>query len=114
MLFTRFNLAWLPHALRASREQGNPQPVLAGSLMIRRSERDDARALRQLAALDSRPLPAGAFLLAEIGEEIVAAAPLSGAAEPFANPFKPTTDIRDLLVARARQLQQATPLGAAA
>jgi hypothetical protein len=29
MPFSRFNLPWLPHALRANREQGNPQPVLA-------------------------------------------------------------------------------------
>ncbi len=114
MLFSLFNLSRLSHTLRANREQGSPQPELTGSLTIRRSDRDDTRALRQLAALDSRPLPAGAFLLAEIDQELVAAAPLSGAAEPLANPFRQTTDIRDLLVARAHQLRQPTPLGAAA
>jgi hypothetical protein len=45
-------------------------------IVIRRSGVGDETALTRLAALDSRTLPAGSFLLGEINGEVVAAVPL--------------------------------------
>jgi hypothetical protein len=50
-----------------------------------------------LAALDSRTLPKGSFLLAEINGELVAAAPLYVDAELLKDPFRRTANVRELL-----------------
>jgi hypothetical protein len=83
---------------RWAREQ-----ALAAEVSIRRSEAADEQALELLAALDTRPLPDGPFLLAERGGELLAAVPLEGEAEPLGNPFRPTADVRSLLERRARR-----------
>jgi hypothetical protein len=74
------------------------QPVL-----VRRSEPEDTGALRRLAALDSRRLPASEMLLAEVCGEPWAAITLDGR-EVVANPFRPTADLVTLLRLRAEQL----------
>ena len=94
----------------ARRDRSRRHAELAGTIMIRRSRRDDLSALQRLAELDSRVLPAGSFLLAEIGDELVAAAPLDVDEEPVSNPFKRTADIRELLWRSARRTRrEATP-----
>ena len=86
-------------------------PELTGTIMIRRSERYDLPALRRLAELDGRLLPAGSFLLAEIGDELVAAAPLDTDEEPMTDPFRPTGDVRELLRTNARRIRRNTAPG---
>ncbi len=67
---------------------------------IRRAKESDEAALRQLAALDSRPVPAGPVLLAESNGELRAALSLTDG-ETVADPFHPTAAIVELLVAFA-------------
>ena len=65
---------------------------------------DDAAAVARLAALDSKRLPTGPVLLAEVDGQACAALPLeSGPA--LADPFRPTADLVVLLELRAAQLR---------
>jgi hypothetical protein len=84
---------------RADREAY--QLELEGSILIRYSEAGDEAALERLAALDSRTLPEGSFLLAEVDGEVVAAAPLDVDAEPLKDPFRGTLNVRELLALQA-------------
>jgi hypothetical protein len=68
-------------------------------ITIRSSRPTDAAAIRRLAALDSRPVPAGDLVVAEVGGEIVAARSVSGV---VADPFRPTADVVELLGVRVR------------
>jgi hypothetical protein len=70
--------------------------------VIRESRAGDKAALERLAQLDSRTLPDGSFLLAEIHGEVVAAAPLDVDEEPLGDPFRPTANLRQLLRLQAR------------
>jgi hypothetical protein len=70
---------------------------------IRRDTADDAPTLRQLAHLDSTRLPNGPFLIAEVGDTMLAAVSLT-TGESFADPFSPTLELRALLELRASQL----------
>jgi hypothetical protein len=63
----------------------------------------DDPALERLAQLESRELPGGRFVVAEVDGELVAAVPLAGGA-PFADPFRKTAHLLPLLRARARHL----------
>jgi hypothetical protein len=72
------------------------------SVTIRRSRPDDEPHVRRIAALDSRPAPAGPALVAEVDGEIVAAVALDGG-PPVADPFRPTADLVALLELRALQ-----------
>ena len=78
------------------------------SLVLRRSASWDADALTRLAQLDGAPRPAGAMLVAELDEEIVAAVPFDGG-RAIADPFRPTAAIVELLHARTRLLADAAP-----
>ncbi len=69
-------------------------------LVIRPASRADAPALARLAALDTRRVPAGATLLAEVGGEVVAAYGVEHG-ERLGDPFRPTADLLDLLALRA-------------
>jgi hypothetical protein len=66
----------------------------------------DDEALRRLAELDGRTLPAGSFVIAEVDGVIVAALPLGGGA-PLADPFRATSQIIPLLRLRAEQITEA-------
>ncbi len=71
-------------------------------LVLRAATAADAAALDRLAALDSRPLPAGPHLVAESGGRLVAATGPDG--DAVADPFQRTADAVALLRARTRQL----------
>jgi hypothetical protein len=79
---------------------------LAPTVLIRAARGSDGPALRRLAALDSRPLPEGALLVAETDDEVVAALSVDTGAK-VADPFRRTADVVDLLAFRARGLRAA-------
>jgi hypothetical protein len=102
------------HLSRTFTEWRNPRSFeveLTGPILIRYSRDDDQGALERLATLDSRMLPKGPFVLAEVDGEVVAAAPLDLDAEPLSNPFLPGANLRELLKLRARHVRrsQAAP-----
>jgi hypothetical protein len=72
--------------------------------VIRPSRPGDEPALERLAALEGRKLAAGPFVLAEVGGEVVAAARLDGDGAPFADPFRPTADLCEVLRLCVRRL----------
>ncbi|MEA2307554.1 MAG: hypothetical protein QOH43_4834 [Solirubrobacteraceae bacterium] len=72
-------------------------------LAIRQATADDADALVRLAALDSRPVPAGNVLLAIVDGDPVAAVELETGAV-VADPFTPTADLVELLHLRSSRL----------
>lgn len=65
-------------------------------LTIRHSRRDDAAALERLAQLDSQRARSGHLLLAEIGDELVAAVAVDGT-HAIADPFRRTDHTVELL-----------------
>ena len=73
-------------------------------LNIRPAEASDRRSIARLAQLDEAPTPIGDMLVAEAGEEVVAALPLAGG-RPLADPFRRTADAVELLALRARQVR---------
>ena len=77
---------------------------LAPTVVIRAARGSDGPALRRLAELDSRPVPAGDLLIAESGDEVVAALSVDTGAR-VADPFRHTADVVDLLAYRARRLR---------
>jgi hypothetical protein len=77
----------------------------SGALSIRLAGPEDARTLARLAALDSRKLPRGAVLLAEI-DGVPAAAIGLGDGRLVANPFQSTAEISALLRTRRDELNQ--------
>ena len=77
---------------------------LAPTVVIRAARGSDGPALRRLAELDSSPLPGGDLLIAESGDEVVAALSLDTGAG-VADPFRRTADVVDLLAYRARRLR---------
>jgi hypothetical protein len=62
----------------------------------------DMPAVRRIAERDSRPLPAGDLLIAEVDGEVRAALSLTTGGA-VADPFRPTADLVALLRTRARQ-----------
>ncbi len=70
---------------------------------VRWAEPRDADAIREVAERDSRRVPAGPMLVAEVGGRIAAARPLDGQ-DTLADPFRPTSDLVDLLELRAAQV----------
>jgi hypothetical protein len=71
-------------------------------LTIKIGGMDDAEALRDLAALDSRPALTGDVLLAVVSDEPVAAISLADG-KVVADPFRPTASTVELLKVRAAQ-----------
>ena len=74
------------------------------SVAIRMSEADVDGELRRVAARDSRPLPPGPWLVAEVEDEPLAALSLE-TGEVVADPFSRTAELRALLELRAMQLR---------
>jgi hypothetical protein len=72
-------------------------------IAIRLATPSDRSSLVRIAALDSVPVPIGAVLVADLGGEIVAAHDVAGGLS-IADPFRATSDARELLELRARQL----------
>jgi hypothetical protein len=99
----------LSSTLRQVLGRHEPTPFqleLAGPILIRHSEVRDQAALERLAALDSRTLPEGPFLVAEIDDELVAAAPIDADTEPVSDPFRPTANVRELLRLQTRHVRR--------
>ena len=85
-----------------------PEPAFdERSIAIRLCRIGDQAALERLAQLESRNLPRGSFVLAEVDGEIVAAWPLDEDAPVLADPFRPTEQVVSLLAFRAAQLRRA-------
>jgi hypothetical protein len=81
-------------------------PAGLNSVTMRFAVPADAEALEQLAQLDSRRAPRGDVLVAEVGGELWAAISLHDN-HAVADPFRPTSELVFLLLARARQLRRA-------
>ena len=77
-------------------------------ITIRLAHEGDTQAIATLAALDSRPVPTGTILLAEVAGEPWAAVAIDPPAA-IADPFRPTADVVGLLRERALQLGPARP-----
>lgn len=73
-------------------------------IVVRLFAERDIDAIRRLAALDSKPVPAGGVLVAEREGELVAALPLDGG-QALADPFKPTAEVVALLQRRASEFR---------
>lgn len=73
---------------------------------IRFAYPDDAAAVRHLAALDSKPVPSGPLLVAEVAGELWAAVSVAGEAESVADPFRHTAELVELLRDRAERLSR--------
>lgn len=82
-----------------------PTRVAEEAIVIREAAPADAPALVRLAELDSKPLPSGPLLVAEVAGEIEAALCLAGGAA-MADPFRPTADLVSLLKLRAKQMHR--------
>ena len=74
--------------------------MTAQTVSLRHATTADDRALRNLAALESRSLPAGPFLVAEIDGELRSALSLSDG-DVIADPFRHTAHLVELLHAHA-------------
>jgi hypothetical protein len=74
------------------------------ALTIREAQVGDEAAVRELAALDNSRVPSGRLLVAEVGGELLAAAPLAGG-PAIADPFRPTETLVSLIQLRAAQLR---------
>ena len=75
------------------------------AVLMRRATAEDAARIRVLARLDDRRMPAGPFLIAEIGGDIVAARSLT-TGSVIADPFRLTSDIVAMLRLRAGQVSE--------
>jgi hypothetical protein len=98
---------------RLRRDGAAPEREPAGEVTIRIAGAADGVALRRLAELDSRALPAGELLVAEVNGQLRAALPVDGG-QPVADPFVPTATVTSLLALRATQLRRAGVTASAA
>jgi hypothetical protein len=93
----------------AAREARSTSPRRSSSasprqrLVLRRAAAQDDAAVARLAALDGARRPAGELLVAELDDEIVAAAPFDGG-RAIADPFVPTAELVGLLQAHIELL----------
>jgi hypothetical protein len=89
-------------ALHERRDMPAPSVTSASRerIVLRRAVGHDGAALERLAQLDGAPRPVGEMLLAEVDEQIVAAVPFEGG-RAIADPFRPTTELVELLRLRA-------------
>ncbi len=95
------NLGHPEGVLLQRRPRQSAHPDFA-SVTIRAARDDDEPGLVRVAQLDSRSLPAGRLLVAEVDGELVAAVSLDDGAS-VANPYRPTAAIVRLLELRAQQ-----------
>jgi hypothetical protein len=95
----------LRRSARASRVPEEPGE-LAGDegLTVRAACQRDAEAVRLLAALEGVTMPSGPMLVAEVGDDVLAALPLDGG-RALADPFRPSAHMVELLELRARQVR---------
>jgi hypothetical protein len=75
-----------------------------GLVTIRADQATDRAALRRVAQRDSRPIPRGELLVAEVDGEIQAAIALA-TGEVIADPFRPTAELVRMLGLRRDELR---------
>jgi hypothetical protein len=75
------------------------------AVLMRPATTDDSARVRTLALLDDKRVPAGPFLVAEVGGDMVAARSLS-TGTVVADPFRLTSDIVAMLRLRADQVSE--------
>lgn len=75
-----------------------------GPVTIRAARAVDGAALRRIAQRDSRPIPNGELLIAEVNGEAQAAIALA-TGEVIADPFRPTAELVRMLGLRRSQLR---------
>jgi len=85
------------------RVQPTAHPLDESAVQIRLCRVGDDPALERLAALDSKTLPPGRFVVAEVDGRLTAALPLAGG-PPIRDPFVRTTHLIPLLELRAAQI----------
>ena len=73
------------------------------SFTVRMATLRDSDALMRLAALDDAAPPRGQLLVAQVGNELLAALPLDGG-RAIADPFRRTAHLVEMLELRAQQL----------
>ena len=90
---------------RSRGRAGGRSPLDEGlGITIRFAYPDDTAALRRLATLDSKPVPGGPLLVAEVGGELWAAVSITDGGPPIADPFRYTAELVTLLQERAHRL----------
>jgi hypothetical protein len=82
-----------------------PHVARGAVISIRLAGRDEDAVIERLAQLTERPVPSGRTLIAEVDGEVVAALPLAGR-EALVDPFKPSSEVQQLLALRANQLER--------
>ena len=96
---------------RRARRDAQParrvEPVVAESIAIRCATEADRASLQRLATLDSVAARPGEMLIAEVGDEAVAAIHVASG-ETIADPFRPTVELVELLRLRAERLRDAS------
>jgi hypothetical protein len=88
-----------------TRSQRNPatQAAAIDPVVVRHSTSEDAARIGTLARLDDIRLPAGPYLVAEVGGEVTAAVSIP-TGRVLADPFRRTADEADILRLRSSQL----------
>jgi hypothetical protein len=94
------------HNTTASTLLRTKAPSGRAALTIRPATADDEAAIARLAVLDTSPVPTGPLLVAQVGDDLWAAAPLGGG-DGIADPFRPSADALLLLHERSRQIRRA-------
>jgi hypothetical protein len=88
------------------RRTGEPRPPALEperTITVRVADLAQEPALERLGELSGLPTPPGRYLVAEVDGEVWAALPLAGG-EPFADPFLPALEVKELLALRRGQL----------
>ena len=75
------------------------------AVTIRLAQRTDGSQLQRVAQLDSAAVPTGELLVAEADGRLLAAVSLADS-RTITDPFTPTADLVELLLARAAQLHR--------
>jgi hypothetical protein len=91
----------------ATRQADDLVAATAQNVVIRTADAGDVLALIHLSDLDSKPVPAGRILVAEVEGQIHAALSVE-TGRLIADPFQSTINLRALLRLRADQLQSST------
>ena len=92
-------------SLRSKRSTSGPRGRY-DSVVVRLARPEDEPAIRRIAALDDKSVPAGRLLVAEADSELIAALPVAGGAA-IADPFRWTSEVVALMQMRAAQLTEA-------
>jgi hypothetical protein len=87
--------------------------ILPSAVVIRPADARDDAALVRLASLDSKRVPAGHVLVAEVAGELQAAMAVDSGAV-IADPFRATADLVSMLEVHTESLREQPELGALA